>query len=191
MIWFTSDWHIGHNKDFLYGKRGYCSIDEHDTAIIKNCNELVKPDDELWLLGDLALGINEAEWNRVYYSINCQNIHFIIGNHDTDRRMDKYIDEYGFELHGYADIMKYSKKKRFYLSHYPTFTDNFDDEIRNHVINLYGHTHQVTNFFNNNPYMYHVGVDSHHMYPVSIEQIMLYIDKKVKEREKTNENTDY
>ena len=188
MIWFTSDWHIGHNKDFLYGKRGFCSIEEHDTQVIKNCNELVKWDDELWILGDLALSGNWHEWDRVYKSIDCRNVHFIIGNHDTNSRIDTYVDEYGFELHGYADTMRYSKKKKLYISHYPTFTDNFDDEIRSHVINLYGHTHQTTNFFNNNPYMYHVGLDSHHLCPVSIEEILADIDKKIKERENENKN---
>ena len=54
------------------------------------------------------------------------------------------------------------------------------------MINLYGHTHQKENFFNDNPYMYHVGLDAHNMYPVSIEQIIKDIEKKV--REKENEN---
>ena len=83
-------------------------------------------------------------------------------------------------------MIKYSKTKKFYLSHYPTITDNFDDTVRSHIINLFGHTHQLTNFFNDNPYMYHVGLDSHNMYPVSIEQIIKDIEKKV--REKENEN---
>ena len=186
MIYFTSDWHIGHNKEFLWGKRGFHHIYEHDEAIIKNTNEIVNWDDELWILGDLALGIDEQEWNRVFHAINCQNIHFIIGNHDTDKKIDKYINEYSFILEGYANVIKYSKKKRLYLSHYPTITDNFDDEIRSHTINLYGHTHQKTNFFNNNPYMYHVGVDSHNMYPVSIEEILKDIEKKVRECEHEN-----
>ena len=180
MIWFTSDWHVGHDTDFLYVPRGCSNIYEHDTLIIKNCNQLVKPDDELWILGDLALGMNEQEWNRVYYSINCQNIHFVIGNHDSDRRIDKYINEYRMELHGYADVIKYSKRKRFYVSHYPTVTDNFDRDKEMRTINLFGHTHQHGNFFNDNPYMYHVGLDSHNMYPVSLEHIIKEIDNKGK-----------
>lgn len=183
MIWFTSDWHIGHDKEFLYKPRGFTNIFDHDTAVIKNMNEVISWNDELWILGDLALGINKTEWDRVYYNIKCQNIKFIIGNHDTDKKMDKYIDEYKFDLCGYANMIKASKTKRLYLSHYPTITDNFDDEIRSHTINLYGHTHQKTNFFNDNPYMYHVGLDSHNMYPVSIEQILEDINRKVKERE--------
>ncbi len=184
MIWFTSDWHIGHDKDFLYKPRGFSNIYEHDEAIIKNCNQVVQWDDELWILGDLALGTNKIEWDRIFYNIRCKNVHFIIGNHDTNKKLDKYIDEYGLKLHGYADVMKVSKKKIFYLSHYPTITDNYDDKIRGHVINLYGHTHQKTNFFFDNPYMYHVGVDSHNCYPVSLEQITSDIEKEIAKADK-------
>ena len=48
------------------------------------------------------------------------------------------------------------------------------------VINLFGHTHQTTNFYNDNPYMYHVGVDSHDCYPVLLEDILESI--KIKRR---------
>ena len=187
MIWFTSDWHIGHNKDFLYVPRGCSNIYEHDTLVIKNCNQLVKPDDELWILGDLALGIDEQEWNRVFYSINCQNIHFVIGNHDTDRRVDKYIDEYRMELHGYADVIKYSKRKRFYVSHYPTLCSNYDDNKNNYTISICGHSHYKNRFQDmDKGLIYHVELDAHNMCPVSIEQIIQDIEKKV--REKYNEN---
>ena len=56
MIYFTSDWHIGHNKEFLYKPRGFETIEQHDIAILLKCNQIVKPEDELWILGDLALG---------------------------------------------------------------------------------------------------------------------------------------
>lgn len=182
MIYFTSDWHIGHDKDFLYSPRGFSSIEEHDTEVLKRCNEIVNWDDELWILGDLALGQNEPEWNRIYCNLNCQNIHYLIGNHDTNNKMDIY-DGYGFIFEGYVTVFKYSKRYKFYLSHYPTITANFDDDHKIPFINLYGHTHQKTNFYNNNPYMYHVGLDSHNCYPVSIEDVIKDI---YKHREETH-----
>jgi len=183
MIWFTSDWHIGHNKEFLYGKRGFSSIEEHDKEILKRCNEVVGIGDELWILGDLAMSGDEYEWSSIYKSLICRNVHFIQGNHDTDRKMDIYEDEYNFTFHGYADMLKYSKKKRFYLCHYPTIcSPNHGDKIP--IVCLYGHTHQTTNFYENNPYVYHVGVDSHNCYPVSIEQVIKDIEKEVAKYEK-------
>ena len=81
MLWFTSDWHIGHDKPFLYEPRGFSNIYDHDTTLLENCNSLVQPDDELWILGDLALG-DFIEWNRVYDNLNCRHVHFLVGNHE-------------------------------------------------------------------------------------------------------------
>ena len=40
-IWFTSDPHFGHQKEFLWGPRGFNSSLEHDEAIIQNWNSVV------------------------------------------------------------------------------------------------------------------------------------------------------
>lgn len=176
MIYFTSDWHIGHNKEFIYKARGFSSIEEHDTAVLKRCNELVQYNDELWILGDLAMSSNEKEWNRVYLSLNCQNIHYLQGNHETDNKMDIYDYEYQFDFHGFADIYKYSKNRIFYLSHYPTIVGNFEDG-KPAMWNLSGHTHSKDKF-SIYPNVYNVALDAHNCYPVSIETIMKDILKK-------------
>lgn len=172
MIFFSSDWHIGHQKNFLYEPRGFSSIEEHDAQILKNCNEIVKPEDELWLLGDLVMGEDKKEWDSVFLNLNCQNIHYLQGNHETDNKMDIYDRDYLFEYHGYADTLKYSKYRIFYLCHYPTIVNNFNQEKEKFIVCLFGHTHQKEKFYNNNPCMYHVGLDSHNCYPVSIETII-------------------
>ena len=58
-IWFTSDTHFGHDKEFLYGPRGFASIGQHDWEIIRNWNSVVGPDDEVYHLGDMMLIDNE------------------------------------------------------------------------------------------------------------------------------------
>lgn len=177
MIYFTSDWHIGHNKDFLFKPRGFETIEQHNTAIMLKCNQIVKPEDELWILGDLALGQNEKEWNRIYKSLFCKNIHFIIGNHDTKNKINKYEKDYGFTNEGYVNIFKYSKHRKFYISHYPTLTGNFDDDKRTPLWNLSGHTHSKEKFHSQNC-IYNVSLDAHNNYPVSIETILKDILKK-------------
>lgn len=171
MIFFTSDWHIGHNKTFLYSPRGFQSIEEHDEAIITNCNKIVKPDDELWILGDLALG-DKYEWDKWISALECNNVHFIIGNHDTNNKINYYID-HGLINEGYASVMKYSKRLSFYLSHYPTLTGNFDFDDHP-VWNLSGHTHSKAKFPEGryDAPIYNVALDAHDNYPVSIEQIV-------------------
>lgn len=114
------------------------------------------------------------------------HLHIILGNHDTKNRIEKYLELPHVEDIQYAHMLQY-KKARFYLSHYPTIVGNFDDSDtvwHKNIVSLYGHTHQQTNFYNNNPYMYHVGVDSHDCFPVSIDQIIE--DVKQKKEELTN-----
>lgn len=180
MIYFTSDLHFCHDKEFLYQPRGFNSIEENNNTILQNINNIVKEDDELYILGDLMLKDNKQGLQYIK-SINCKNIHIILGNHDTNTRIELYKTIPNIIEITYATIIKYNKA-HFYLSHYPTFTANYDDDKPWHknLINLYGHTHQQWNFYytndpclqNGNPYMYHVGVDSHNCMPVSIDEIM-------------------
>ena len=108
------------------------------------------------------------------------NLHILWGNHDTNVRKELYETLPNVvEIFGYAGMLKYHKW-RFYLSHYPTIVNNFDDETKpwQKLVCLFGHTHQTENFYNNNLFLYHVGVDSHNCYPVSIDQVVEDIKAK-------------
>lgn len=167
-IFLTSDLHFGHDREFLYGPRGFSEISTHDETVIAEWNSIVGPEDDVYILGDLMLNDNE-------HGIECikrlnGHLHIIYGNHDTDNRR-KFYDELGI-VHGWADVIKY-KKYRFYLSHFPTYTGNLEAEsLHQCLINLYGHTHQKSNFFEDRPYMYHVGLDSHNNRPVLLDDII-------------------
>lgn len=177
-IWLTSDLHLGHDREFIYGPRGFNSIEEHDKTIIKNWNELVSWDDEVWLLGDCMLGDNESGCRKLNQLAG--NIRIIVGNHDSTNRIQMYANIRPTILTmGLAYILKYQGYS-FYLSHYPTITSNLEKgpELRKHIINLYGHTHQKTNFYNDIPYMYHVGVDSHNNSPILLDNIIEDIKKE-------------
>lgn len=127
MIFFTSDLHIGHDKEFIWKVRGFNSIEEHDTQILLKWNSIISPEDTVYILGDLCMGGNEKEWNRIYKNLNgYKNI--IYGNHDTVNKLSKYVNDYGMHLLGYGDMYKYSKKKSFYLSHYPTLVGNHEED---------------------------------------------------------------
>ena len=176
MIYFTSDLHIGHDKEFIWGARGFKNIEEHDTAILKRWNSIIKDEDTVFILGDLALGQDTHEWDRIFHHLKGDK-HFIIGNHDTDNKVKKFESEYDIICCGYIYVFK-NAKWHFYCSHYPTITTNFDDTKSSPLINLFGHTHQKIKFFNDNPYMYNVGMDAHDCYPVSIGQIKVDIMEK-------------
>lgn len=174
-IYFTSDTHFCHNQDFLYEPRGFTNVNDMNEAIVENWNKIVKPDDEVWHLGDMALGdIDDA---CKYINQLNGTIRWIRGNHCTEKKIGKIIEECPavWEI-GWAYQIKIGKHS-IYMSHYPTLTTNFDDKhFSQHVINLHGHTHQQTNWLQlTNPFMYHVGVDSHNCTPVHIDEILVDI----------------
>lgn len=181
MIYITSDLHFGHDREFVYGPRGFKNIAEHDEAIIERWNSIVQPEDEVYILGDLMLGDNKHGIECLSRLNGVKN--FIRGNHDTDKRLPLYMDEQTANIAycGDATTLKY-RGYHFYLSHYPTYTGNLEKEsLKQMTLNLYGHTHQQTNFFEDRPYMYHVGVDSHDCYPVALDDIIEEMHAKVKE----------
>lgn len=175
MIYLTSDLHFSHSKSFIYEARGFASIEEHDETIIKNFNSMVKPEDELYILGDLMLYDNKRGLECLQ-QLN-GNKHFIRGNHDTPTRCRLY-SEIGIIDEGYATMLKY-KKYYFYLSHYPTITSNGEIESLHQIVcNLFGHTHARLKFYKDTPYLYNVAPEAHQYFPVSIDKAIE--DMKIK-----------
>lgn len=177
-IYFTSDLHFGHDREFIWRPRGFNNVYEMNNTIIKNWNEVVDVDDDVYVLGDLMLGDNWA--GRKCLTNLKGNIHIILGNHDSEARVDIYRNLYNVVEVCYATQIKIDGWN-FYLSHYPTMTCNLEKEFsKNCLLNLYGHTHQKDNFYNGLPFCYHVGLDSHNNQLVSFEQVIEDITKEVK-----------
>ena len=55
-IWFTSDTHFSHCNIIKYCNRPFKDVDEMNKILIQNWNNVVRPDDIVWHLGDFALG---------------------------------------------------------------------------------------------------------------------------------------
>ena len=177
MLYFISDTHFGHNKEFIYGPRGFSNVDDMMTSIINNWNDRVTNDDDIYVLGDFALGQDLELVKEIIGKLNGR-IHLVIGNHDTDRKIELYksIDKV-VEI-GYALQIKHNGR-RYYMSHYPTVTANMDSNPHNIVINLFGHTHSKDKFYEGRPYMYNVACDAHNCCPVSIEEIETDIKNEI------------
>ena len=178
MDYFTSDLHIGHDKNFIWQSRGFSSVAEHDREILKRWNSVVTDNDTVYILGDLCMSADEKEWNTIFKNLTGNKI-FIRGNHDTDNKMIKYIKDYNMKYLGMAYLFHYSKKKKFLLTHYPTLVGNYKDP--RFFWNLSGHTHSQDKFQYSYGNVYNVALDAHNCYPVSIEQIIKDIEKFTKE----------
>lgn len=180
MIFLTSDLHLGHDKDFVVQARGFETVEEMNAEIIRRWNERVYPDDDVYVLGDLTLGDVE-EGIRLIAKLNGY-LHIIRGNHDTDKKVERYLELPNVVSVQYADVLKYGKAV-FWMGHYPTITANYDDDKpwAKYVVCLFGHTHQEQPFYNDNPYMYNVGMDAHNCTPITIDEIIADIRKKKEE----------
>lgn len=182
-IYLTSDLHFNHNREFIWKARGFTNVQEMNEEIIKRHNALVRPDDDVYILGDSSLGGSDEQIlaaNKALIEQLNGKLHIIRGNHDTDRRVAMYKsckNVVGPVL--YADMIHY-KGYHFYLSHFPTLTGNLEKEsLKQCTCNLFGHTHQTTNFHMDMPYLYHVGVDSHDCKPVLLDDIIKEMEIKV------------
>ena len=171
-IYFTSDLHFGHDKEFLWGARGFQSSQEHDEVVIERINSIVKPDDHLFILGDLMLGQDDEGGIAKVKRLNGYKI-FIYGNHDSSNRISLYRQNHLMVQDNYAMPYTFGKHK-FFISHYPSMSANMDDDKKpwQRVYNLCGHTHTINPFYHWEFGCYHVELDAHNCYPVSIEHII-------------------
>ena len=183
-IFVCSDWHFMHQKSFLYEPRGFKSPEEMNEAIIQRHNEVVRPDDEVFHLGDEIM----SDIDRGIECIQRLNgrIHLIRGNHSTDNKLARIIEECPnvVESGKYSDVLQY-KKWHFYLSHYPTICSNLDDgdkSLRRRVHCLCGHTHTSDRWTDiTKGSIMHVEMDTNNCYPYNIEEIIELFRKKVED----------
>lgn len=112
-MFVTSDTHFGHNKEFLYAKRGYKSPQEMDEDIIQTINKTVGPDGILLHLGDFCLNTSWDRYKDILRQLRIGEIWMLHGNHNNpwNRAAADYT------------AMGLTCKVKF-LGHYFTFTSN-------------------------------------------------------------------
>lgn len=179
MIYISSDCHFGHDKPFVWESRGFESVEEMNETIIKNFNSVVSDEDDLYLLGDVIMG--KTDETIEYLKRLKGKIHIVLGNHDTSDRRKRYAELDNVVEVVWATLIRH-KKYHIFMSHFPTFTINEDIEdihsLKQCTLNFFGHTHQPDYFYKGNPRMFHVGVDSHYCYPVSIDKALSIMNEK-------------
>lgn len=156
-VFFTSDTHFGHAKEFVYGKRGHETVDEHDQYLIEMINDTIQPNDILFHLGDFCLNVDRNRFDEILDSINCNNIYYTWGNHNSSIKEAYHdcVQDYigGPNLDGkYIYPLTYKNKltflgpykeisvnkKMIVLCHYPIEIWN---QQQKEVWHLCGHSH--------------------------------------------------
>lgn len=78
--WFTSDLHFGHANIIEYSGRPFTDAEQMNAALIERWNALVQPDDDVWVLGDVAMGRIADTLPLVGELHGAKRL--VVGNHD-------------------------------------------------------------------------------------------------------------
>ncbi|MBO1074223.1 metallophosphoesterase family protein [Roseomonas marmotae] len=83
-VFFTADTHFGHAGARALYRRPFPDVRAMDAALLERWNAVVGPEDEVWHLGDFALGPTEARMQELLARLNGRK-HLITGNNDGPR----------------------------------------------------------------------------------------------------------
>lgn len=153
MKWFTSDLHFFHKNILKFTNRPADTIDDMHELIINNINEVVKPSDILYHLGDLNFG-KPVYMLDFFERINCE-VQLLQGNHDSDGAMRLYRlapNVVRAECSPYLEVREGGQK--LVLCHYPLAVWKNNHHGSWH---LYGHCH---NSYQNVGKSIDVGIDA-------------------------------
>lgn len=133
-IWFTADTHFGHGNTpgepasgiIKHCLRPFADVTEMDAALIDNWNAVVRPEDEVWHLGDFAWG-DHPKWLKRLSGEK----HLVRGNHDkaAERARWSSVSDYKDLVVGRTRLALFHYGMRVWKGH------------RRGAIHLYGHSH--------------------------------------------------
>lgn len=137
MKYYTADLHFGHNNVLTFDNRPFKDIGEMDRVLIENWNSRITKNDQVYILGDVALH-NEKPYSWYLSQLKGQK-HLIVGNHDRKLLKDNDAMQYFVSVDYYLEVT--DEKKRLILSHYPIAEWN---GFHRESYHLYGHIHNNT-----------------------------------------------
>lgn len=159
-IYFISDLHFFHQAIIGYCNRPFSNADEMAKAIIKSWNKVVKKNDIVWVLGDIAM-CGKSKFDNLKSLVAALNgdKRLIMGNHDNFKVKDYY--ELGFNY-----VSKYPVlwQGMYLLSHEPQPTTEYK--------NIFGHVHgceYIPTYTSNGAC---VCVERHNYAPVAFEDLV-------------------
>ena len=163
MIYFTADLHLGHGNIIRHCGRPFASPDEMDKKVVRNWNECVAGDDEVYILGDLTM--KPAPEAHDYLTKMNGRKYLVRGNHD------KFLEAFGEWMGDFVWVKDYFVLRlpsaKLVLFHYPI---SEWDGFFSGSVHLFGHVHNNA-FPGVDGLAFNVGVDLWDYRPVSLDEI--------------------
>lgn len=171
-IYLVSDFHFGHSNILKFTKkdgtllRGHLfdNADQMNDCMIETYNSVVKPNDKVYILGDLAM---DEKYLPLLGKLNGHK-RLVLGNHDTPKMRN--IIQY------FQAVYSTRRLDQFILSHIPIHPDS----LGKCLANIHGHLHSG-NMFNEHlgPKYLEVCVESLGYKPISLEEAKEKILKRL------------
>lgn len=187
---FTSDLHIAHA--LVARERGFGDdLDAHSAALAANWDAVVRPDDRVFVLGDIAMNPRKGAFDFIDARPGVK--HLIAGNHDAVasfhssaiKAQKEWLTHFD-TVHDFLQLKfgTTNGTKKVLLSHYPYMGEgaerDYEDRLSQFRLRdegmplLHGHTHSKT--LHESPYSLHVGLDAHDMQLVSEQYVQKWLD---------------
>jgi calcineurin-like phosphoesterase family protein len=205
MLWLTSDFHFGHKNISEYARRpfppGEAGVPAMNDALVDAFNSEVTEADDVWILGDVAMGRLDESLARVG-DLNGRKV-LVSGNHDRcwpghGARADGWTDRYlaagfsrvlpGSALAGPPAALTLAGQ-RVLVAHFPYAgggDSHGEDRFEQHRLPdegswlLCGHVHQS---WRQRGRMINVGVDAWGGVPVPQAQLVKLIEAGPQDRD--------
>jgi calcineurin-like phosphoesterase family protein len=135
-IFITSDHHFGHKNILQYCHRSFDNIEQHDAALIRAWNNIVKPEDLVQHLGDFTL-LNAVNALK-YFNLLNGKIRILCNEWHHDGRWLRDWDEVYPKVYFDEALIVWEKPQPIILCHYP-----FEIWDRKHygALHFHGHSH--------------------------------------------------
>jgi calcineurin-like phosphoesterase family protein len=159
-VFFTGDTHFGHAGARALYRRPFASVPAMDAAMQARWNAVVGPADEVWHLGDFAIGPGPAAMAALLDGLHGRK-HLVTGNNDGPATTG---------LPGWASVLTYAELmldgRGLVLCHYAFRTWR---NMGRGWLNLHGHSHGRLAPL---PRQVDVGVDAWDFRPVTLAEIL-------------------
>lgn len=185
-LFFTSDTHYNH-KNICRGvttweggldkTRDFNTLDEMNTLIVDNINEIVGEDDILIHLGDWSFGGFDSI-QEFRSRVKCKNIYLILGNHDHHIENNKGNCQDLFKgVYHYTRLrvkeqpikLLPGREYSFVLSHFPICSWH---DMNKGVYHVFGHVHLPQDRKIMAGKSMDVGMDGNDLKPYSLQEVI-------------------
>jgi calcineurin-like phosphoesterase family protein len=135
-IWITSDTHFFHTKivEYCPTTRPFENSDVMSEALLDYWTATVKPTDEIYVLGDLAMGRKERLYDLLPKLTG--QIKLVLGNHDYRIRKEVELHRYFAKVDKLKEVT--INKQKIVMCHYPMARW---DGMGHGAIHFHGHCH--------------------------------------------------